>query len=626
MKLCKAFFLISIFCCARTVAQNDSINRLEKVVLLADVTKKQEDLGSKKITLSVEQVVKNPTNFTELLRYNSPIAFKDYGNGGASSARFRGTSATNTLVLWNGISINAIGNGQVDFNAISASTTDQIVVKSGGGSVQFGSGAIGGVVQLNDVLSFKKHENFDLFTSYGSYNTSSNFFKANIGTGKWAIKLSSTYNSSDNDYVYLDKRYKDENGNLLYNENGNYKNYGIDFSLGYQFSRRNKLYFYTTKYYGDRLFSDGIPNPSNANERNENFNQRNLLKWNFSSGAFQQSLKLAYLTQEFRYYSNKAFQNFGYGKSNKKLVDYDASYRFSNVLNVKYLMMYESTDGSTDQIQSRNREAFSFGGMIFYMPTASLSTSFNIRKEFNSNFSVPMSVSLAAEQKLNKNIILKTNLSTNYRVPTYNELYWPIVGNLNLVPEKSKQLELGADIDIHQLHVSATYFYIDIKDKIIWLPTGGTNLWRPKNIQHVANQGIEGALSYKVLLPKEQKLLLTGNYTFTSAFNKKTNASLPFVPQHLLNYNLSYTYKRLSVYLQGLHQSKVYTTEDTLSNYSIAKVTVFNCGVNYSLLNKKHHKLILGGKVNNVGNNLYYFTNLRPMPGRNFNINIHYKF
>lgn len=626
MKLCKAILIICMLWCAVSVAQNDSINRLEKVTLLANTTKKQEELGLKKVELSVEQVVKNPTNFTELLRYNSPIAFKDYGNGGASSARFRGTSATNTLVLWNGVSINAIGNGQVDFNAISASTSDNITVNSGGGSVQFGSGAIGGVVQLNDILEFREHQDFDLFTSYGSFNTTSNFFKANIGTGKWAVKVASTYNKSDNDYEYLDTRYKDENGKALKNINGNYKNYGVDFSLGYQFSSLNKIYFYTTKYYGNRLFSDGLPNPSAGTERNEDFNQRNLLKWDLSFNSFKQSLKIAYLTQEFRYYGDKEATEYNFGKSNQKLVNYDLSYRFSNYLRLKYTIAYKVIDGATNDLESRKRNGFTLGGAVFYVPTETLTTSFQIRRESNSDFSVPMSVSVAAEKKLNKSIVLKTNLSTNYRIPTYNELYWPVVGNLDLVPEKSKQLELGVDVDVNKLHLSATYFYIHIDDKIIWLPTGGTNLWRPKNIQKVVNQGFETSLSYTLRITKNQELLATSNYTFTNAVNKKTEDNLPFVPNHLLNYNLEYTYKKISLYAQGLYQSKVYTTEDSIDFYSIDAVRVLNTGINFTLFIKENTKLVLGGKINNIGNNTYYFTNLRPMPGRNYNLNIHYKF
>ena len=215
MKLCKLFVLL-VVCFANPVFSQvknkdikslDSIQDLNMVELVAKKFHKEAVLGQKTIEISDVEIVRNSSNFTELLRYNSPIAFKDYGNGGTSSARFRGTSASNTVVLWNGININSVGSGQTDFNSLSANTVDQIVIKSGGGSVLYGSGAIGGTVHLKDVLSFDEHEDYQLFTSYGSFNTSSNFFKANLGTGKWAIKLSGVFNNSDNDYSFIDHRY-----------------------------------------------------------------------------------------------------------------------------------------------------------------------------------------------------------------------------------------------------------------------------------------------------------------------------------------------------------------------------------------------------------------------------------
>ena len=268
------FFVNTLF------SQKDTIpvNKLKEVIVNGKIRTIGKRIGAESITIDEKQVVKNPINFTNLLRYNSPISFRDYGNGGVSTARFRGTSASNTLVLWNGIPINAIGSGQTDFNSLSANISDNIIVQSGGNSTEFGSGAIGGTVRLNDELNFTKHKKFHLFSSFGSYNTTSNFFKSSFGDEKWSVKLASTVNYSDNDYTFIDDRYKDTNGDLLKNENGTYKNYGISFNIAHKFSSKNTLAFYTTGYYGNRLFSDGLPNPSAGSERNEDFNQRNLLK------------------------------------------------------------------------------------------------------------------------------------------------------------------------------------------------------------------------------------------------------------------------------------------------------------------------------------------------------------
>lgn len=606
--------------------KKDSITELNKVSIRTKSDLEKKTTGQKTTLLGTAEIIRNPINFTETLRYNSPIAFRDYGNGGASSARFRGTSATNTSVLWNGIPINAVGNGQTDFNAISASTTDEIKIVSGGSSASYGSGAIGGVVLLSDNLSFSKHQDFQLFSSYGSYNTSSNFGKANIGIGKWAFKIAGSYNKSDNDYEFLDTRFRDENDNLLKNENANYDNYAVDISLGYKFSNINKLYFYSTKYEGDRLFSAGIPNPSSGSERNQDFNQRNLLKWNLSFSKFDQSLKVAYLTQEYRYFNNRFTDQFSFGKSANWFLDYNLKYTFSEKLNISSFVTYENILGSTDQISNKRRKSIAFGINTNYTPFKTTLIAVSVRGEDNSDFSVPVSLNLGVAQQVIEGFKLKANFSKNYRVPTYNELFWPILGNKDLVPEKTKQFEIGGDLSWKELKITATYFYINIKDKILWFPSGFSNLWRPRNIDKTLNQGVEIATEFKKIVLEHHFFKLRLNYTQTLAKNLETDKRLPFVPQRILNFNFDYNYKRLNLFAQGLYQSKVFTSANFVNNESIEAFDIYNLGLNYKLLNQSKHKITIGFKVNNWFNKLYYFTTFRPNPGRNYQININYKF
>lgn len=620
---------VSFFCFLASVsvfAQKDSIvNYLEEVSVVADKRNKQEALVQKRIVFNAETIVKNPTNFTSLLRYNSPIVFKDFGNGGTSSARFRGTSASNTVVLWNGININSVGSGQTDFNSLSANTADQIIIKSGGSSLQYGSGSIGGAVHLKDVLTFEPHKDYQFFSSYGSFNTTSNFFKSNYGGGKWAIKVAGVFNKSNNDYEYIDDRYTDEDGDSWKNENGNYINYGIDFSLGCKFSDVNKIYFYSTGYYGDRLFSNGLPNPSAGSERNEDFNQRNLLKWLYKFGGFTQLLNASFITQEYRYYADKDAGDFDFGKSQKALLDYSLAYKLSTFWSLKYLMLIESTHGETNKIESKVRNAFSYGGIVTFKPSSKLISTLGIRKEYNSDFEVPLSVSLSGEQKLGGCIWLKANVSANYRVPTYNEMYWPIAGNKDLIPEHSKQGELGVELEKYGFKLNATFFYIKIKDKIIWRPVRNSNLWTPVNLDAAVNKGAELFLSYSKKINRHS-FHFSGNYICTIAKDSETKKQLPYAPIHLMNYTMEYGYKRVKMYLQDLYQSSVYTNRLALDFYSLAPVRVLNLGVDIAICKNNKKTLVLGGKVNNFTNELYYFTNLRPMPGRNYAININYKF
>ena len=124
--------------------------------LLKDFSKTQN------ITILSDSTIKRNQSFlTSLLNYNSLIYFKENGLGGASSPSFRGTTASQTAVVWNGININSQLLGQTDFNTINSLGFNSITVKPGGGSVLYGSGAIGGSIHLNtDLYYYKKLESF----------------------------------------------------------------------------------------------------------------------------------------------------------------------------------------------------------------------------------------------------------------------------------------------------------------------------------------------------------------------------------------------------------------------------------------------------------------------------------
>ena len=99
-------------------------------------------------------ISRSTSSLTNLLNYNSGVYFKENGLGMVSSPSFRGTTAQQTAVTWNGVNINSQFNGQTDFNTINIRNFDDVTVRSGGGSALYGSGAIGGSIHLNNQLKF----------------------------------------------------------------------------------------------------------------------------------------------------------------------------------------------------------------------------------------------------------------------------------------------------------------------------------------------------------------------------------------------------------------------------------------------------------------------------------------
>ncbi|ARV13900.1 TonB-dependent receptor domain-containing protein [Polaribacter sp. SA4-12] len=605
------------------LAQNDSIRTVLKEIIVVADKKIENSKGYKIQVLNDSIITKNTESFTSLLRFNSLIYLKEYGSGGTSTASFRGTSSSNTAVIWNGININSVNNGQTGFNSLTVSLFDAIDVRSGGGSIEYGSGAVGGTIHLNDQLLYKSKKVIvnQFVGSIGSFSTYNTLYKFKLSTEKLALKLGMSYNESENDYKLL--------GTDLKNFNGAYNNFNMSIGLAYKFNPKSQLKFYSTSYVGKRLFSGELPNPSGANDKYKDFNNRNLLVYNYQNNKFNHELKLAFLTQEYQFFDNKLVDDFNFGKSKRYLINYDVAYKISSInAKITSYSEYESVFGKTDQIREKNRRQFS---QSFIYNQNILNTVFfdlKVRKDFNSDYNVPNSYSLGMKAKVLKNISLRANASKNYRVPTYNDLYWPGQGNVNLIPETAVQGEFAVIYKKKKFSADLGVFYISAKDKIVWTPNGDSSrpgIWTPINLSNVANKGVELSLSYAKNY-NNHFIDFRANYSYTEAKDKDTQRFLIFVPKHLFNGSFGYSHKRISFFYQQLFTGEIFTTESNSKDFMLPSFFVGNLGGDYRITKNIKKEITIGFKINNVFDKNYVTQPRRPMPNRNFNLNINYKF
>jgi len=614
-------FFICFLAGLHTHAQNDSIvNSLDEVTIVADKNLKDNSVGYKIVSINDSIILQNKVSFTSLLRHNTSIYLREYGSGGTSSARFRGTSSSNTAVVWNGININSINNGSTGFNSLSVNLIDNIDVRSGGGSIKYGSGAIGGSIHLNSRLSFKNHISNQFVSSIGSYQTYQNLYKFSYGTDRFVIKVGGELNQSANDYPWLGTVYK--------NENGSYKNYNININVGLKLSEKSKLSLYLTKYQSKRHFSGELPNPLSANEKYKDFNQRILLVYDFVNNSFSHVFKAGYLTQEYRYFEDKESTIYNYGKSETYLGNYDFYWRLNSHTKIELFSEYTSIFGSTDQFSIHNRKQFSQAAIFKQNFSELLSYNLKVRKDFNSDYEIPMVVAIGLEAPVYNNLKIRFNGSTNYRVPSYNDLYWPGQGNLNLNPETSKQIDAAIVFKRKKSKVEVDFFLIHTKDKITWIPNGDPErpgIWVPININSVKNKGVDVSGSH-VYSYSGNVFNVSANYSYVLATDLKTNKQLIFTPKHLFNATFSWSVKRWKSYYQFLYTGKIYTSEDNLDIFSMSSFDVSNIGMDYKIINTENSQLALGVKINNLYNEMYQTSPRRPMPNRNLNLQINYKF
>lgn len=66
-------------------------------------------------------------NLSELLAASSPVFVKSYGPGGMATAHFRGTAASHSRIVWNGLNLNSPMRGLPTFHCFpSISSTASI--------------------------------------------------------------------------------------------------------------------------------------------------------------------------------------------------------------------------------------------------------------------------------------------------------------------------------------------------------------------------------------------------------------------------------------------------------------------------------------------------------------------
>ena len=417
------------------IAQNDSINLLDEVKLYGNFSPKLN--AGFHIQIIKDSVInKRPQTLSNLLQNNANIYFKQSGNAMVSSVSLRGSGASHTGVYFNGIAINSSLNGQTDFNTLSANSYDQIEIRKGAGSVLFGSGAIGGAINLRDKIIFYKNKEVLINLSIASFNTQMASFKTKWSNSKFYSKIAFSGSKSDNDYPY--KQYN------LKNENAAYKNYHLKTVLGYKINTKNQLRFYTAFSNNDRELSRTIFTPSNSKYKTKE--SRSLLSWKNYGNQYNATLKLAFLTEEYNYFPIKTSTNYSFGKTNNAILKYDFNYFYNSKTSFNAGIENRFTKGKGTNIDTKKRNNFESFFLFHQKPNNNLTYNLSVRKGFSDTYKIPFIYAADLKYTIKPNIDLKTNFTTNYKTPTFNDLYWTDSGNPNLLAEKSKTFELSASL------------------------------------------------------------------------------------------------------------------------------------------------------------------------------------
>ena len=394
----------------------------------------------------------------------------------------------------------------------------------------------------------------------------------------------------------------------------------VSANLGYKLNDTNVFKFYSQTSNTDRNTS--LVTESEMKSKYVNGFNRNLLEYEGNFGRFTTNLKTAYIFENYQYFADNSTNQYTYGKTESLITKVDFGYTLFKSTQVNGILDYNRTNGYGTGFGNHVREISSASLLVKQDFSAYWKNEFGIRKEFTNNYESPVLFSLGSSYQFNKLYNLKLNVSRNFRIPTFNDLYWETGGNPDLKPESSYQAEIGNVFTFKNISLTQTFYYIKINDLLQWVP-GKNGIWTPQNKDKVNSYGAETLLSWKKQFGKNN-FNANASYAYTVSEDDATGNQLFFVPYNKVTSSVSYSRNRITAYYQFLYNGFVYTRADNNPDEIINDYTVSNLGIDYAF--KFLNSFKLGFQVLNIFNENYESLENRPMPGRNFNMYITLKF
>ena len=579
----------------------------------------------------------NTITMSQLLIQHSPVFIKTYGPGGVATASFRGTTASHTLVLWNGFQLNAPTLGQVDFSTIPVFMTEQVALKWGSGT-SANSGGLGGIVNIETNQHFGEGWILDLKQTYGSFNTFGSYITAGYSWASHLLRVKAYRTSSDNDFEYNNIGVIPHQ--VMKQKNGEYVDYGL--MPEYQWRFRNSLITIVSwNQWSNRNCPQIMPNVGNSDrtkEYTENGYSRNFISYKtyWESGKIE--VKSAYFYEK-QHYFLESHTSAGTAVTKKnyindahmlhQIVDLNQDLYKSWKLNAKIQWDYDKVNSDNydkSENQNSDRHVLSFYTALTGKLLKPIDLRFTLRNDWVDWKSVGVfpTATVSYSCIYLKGLKINAGYSHNYRNPSLNDLYWNPGGNTDLKPEDGRTVDgnIMYSRKFGRFSVESTLgaYYSEVKDWIQWVPTPW-RYWEPENVATVVAYGAEAHLKLNYFI-NDWNFSASGNYVYSHTTDNENGLQLIYIPLHHANsyieakwrtWNLNYT-------MEFTGRRKTQMDAEEFYGFRLNPYVLHHIA-----LSKQIKKFNIEFKINNITDVEYMAVLWRPMPGRSYEISLNYK-
>jgi vitamin B12 transporter len=618
---------VTQFCfCQKQVADSLKVYPIAEVVVTA--TRSAISIHDSPVNVDILDIndVKsvNGSTVADLLKNSAGMFINDLG-GGASlkTALVRGSSSQNLLILVDGIRQNSMQNGIGVLNPEFLTNIDIIEIVHGGNSALYGSDAVGGVVNII-TRKQKPHPGIEFETSVGSYDFSSYLFNANGNLGPIGLYIGYVMERSRDNYLFRENSLQE-----TARANADYTKSKWIFSLMMTPHPNSYLQmrgqFYKTEFGVPGSMTYPTPNARQSD------NDAGIFV-NYESNAFKNMILTVrsgfrYTLENYRD-PQEYFPIDAYYKNFQLNLNPQIEVRMTD--NIRTIIGGEFSEGALwsndfDTRIIRAQKALYISGETnftydrFYLDRFFLFQAVRFDNTSDLDHAITPKIGINVRLLKKGEVRVRMSAGQNFRVPTFNDLYFRNISNPDLKSERSSCFDAGLSAEGKLLgdhRGSLTYFYQDITDRI----TFDLTTFTPKNLGKAISEGVEiryGCILFNHLLDIDL------NYSFTDTrkmdrygpTDSTYGRQLAYVPNDLFNMRVSLKINPITVTLFQNFVGKRYTTADNLMSIPSFMISGVNARTEVTLLGLQ---MMLKAEINNIFNKSYETFEGYPMPGRIF--------
>ncbi|MBM3350307.1 MAG: TonB-dependent receptor [Betaproteobacteria bacterium] len=495
----------------------ENINLDDIVITASRVPQPREAVIGDVTVIGREEIERaGAVSVTDILRMQPGVQiYTNGGTGTASHVFLRGTNADHVAVLVDGLRINSATTGTTSFENIPLAQIEKIEILRGSASSLYGADAIGGVIQIFTRKSSSKKPLVHAAIGLGTYDTKT--AEAGVSGGIGALRYGVNVSSLDTESFSAKRIRTNKDADDDSYRNLSVSTFGeLELAPGHSWG----LQFFESKGHGE------------FDSNYENYNEQVLQSYAFTSknqftdfwhSTFKLGMGVDDLDSHARPNTSPASASYNPTgvsqiRTEQQQLTWQNDFKLPiGLLTLTYDRLEQDVDSRSNVKTKFQKERNDDSFLASYIAeVGNHAMQLSLREDHNTQFGNYTTGGAGYAYQINHQWRANVNYGNAFKVPTFNQLYFPNFGAPTLQPEKSDNIETSVQYNTPAFNANLTVFQNNIRNMLANAGSATATCtlagFCPINVGKTEIQGATLDASWKV----SDHLILRGNFTTQS--------------------------------------------------------------------------------------------------------------